>query len=417
MDQDHFIKTDIISIDRLIDTVQDLSLARELNDITKIVRKVARDLTGAQGATFVIREGEYCFYADEDAISPLWKGRRFPMEACISGWVMRNRQSVTIEDVFADDRIPDDVYRPTFVKSMAMVPIRTKAPIGAIGNYWAAFHLPTAEEVHLLQALADITAVSIDNTETHKQLEEKLEEKDQIVQQLKTQKQQLEDQKQQIQELNQIIAHNLRSPLANLQMLKDLINKSESVEEQVAYIEKQQPLIDSLQATFDEVMSAINIKSSDEIEKDEIILEDSVKNVKNLLQGDIIKSGALITCDFSQVPNIRFPKSYMDSILLNLISNAIKYRSSERNPEIHVQSKADDHHLYLEVLDNGLGLDLDKYKDKIFKLRKTFHDHPEAKGFGLFITKAQVEAMGGKIDLVSTTGVGSRFIIQLTKNN
>ena len=109
----------------LVDAVQALSLARSGAEIQAIVRSSARRLTGADGATFVLRDGTRCFYADEDAISPLWKGQRFPMTQCISGWAMTHRTPAVIEDIYADDRIPHDAYRRTFVKSVAMVPIRT----------------------------------------------------------------------------------------------------------------------------------------------------------------------------------------------------------------------------------------------------------------------------------------------------
>lgn len=84
----------------LVTTVQELSLARDLESIMRIVRTVARKLTGADGATFVLRDNGLCFYADEDAISPLWKGNRFPMEVCISGWTMLNKKSAIIEDIY-----------------------------------------------------------------------------------------------------------------------------------------------------------------------------------------------------------------------------------------------------------------------------------------------------------------------------
>jgi putative two-component system response regulator len=155
----------------LISVVQRLSLARSLSEVQTIVARAARRMTGADGATFVMRDGDYCFYADEDAISPLWKGQRFPLESCISGWVMRNRQSTAIEDIYKDDRIPHEAYRPTFVKSLAMVPIRQLRPIGAIGNYWASTHRPTEHELALLQALADSTAVAIENVYTYQHVE------------------------------------------------------------------------------------------------------------------------------------------------------------------------------------------------------------------------------------------------------
>src|SRR3954465_9576686 len=139
----------------LVEAVQRLSLARDVATIQDVVRRAARRLTGADGATFVLRDGDRCHYADEDAIAPLWKGQRFPLSACISGWAMLNRRSAVIPDIYADDRIPHDAYRRTFVKSLVMVPIRPLDPVGAIGNYWAEYHQPTPEEVSLLQALAD----------------------------------------------------------------------------------------------------------------------------------------------------------------------------------------------------------------------------------------------------------------------
>ncbi len=158
----------------LVEVVQALSFAHDLPAVMDIVRRAARDLTGADGATFVLRDGDLCFYAEENAISPLWKGRRFPMSTCISGWVMLHRQSAVIEDIYADDRIPAEAYRPTFVKSLAMVPIRTHDPVGAIGNYWARTCRPTAEQVNILQALADTTAVALENVRVYADLQQKV---------------------------------------------------------------------------------------------------------------------------------------------------------------------------------------------------------------------------------------------------
>ena len=127
-----------LALKHLLSVVQRLSLARNSETVMAIVRRAVRDLTGADGATFVLREGDQCFYADEDAVMPLWKGRRFDMQACISGWTMINRQAVVIKDVYQDARVPHDAYRPTFVKSLVMIPIRSAAPIGALGRVLGA---------------------------------------------------------------------------------------------------------------------------------------------------------------------------------------------------------------------------------------------------------------------------------------
>jgi diguanylate cyclase (GGDEF)-like protein len=146
-------------------------------DVQRIVGTVARELTGCDGATFVLREYDDCYYADENAIAPLWKGRRFPQSACISGWVMLNRQPAVIPDIYADPRIPHAAYRPTFVKSLAMVPIRTRDPIGAIGNYWATLHQPTEMDLWLLQGLADATSIAIENVQVYSELENRVQER------------------------------------------------------------------------------------------------------------------------------------------------------------------------------------------------------------------------------------------------
>ncbi len=162
------------AVSLLLDTIQRLAMARDVPSIRAIVRHSARRLTGADGATFVLRDGDRCHYVDEDAIAPLWKGQKFPMSACVSGWAMRHRKAAVIPDIAADDRVPRDVYRPTFVKSLVMVPIRTLDPVGAIGNYWAEPHTPTDDEVRLLQALADSTAVAMENVRVIGELEDRV---------------------------------------------------------------------------------------------------------------------------------------------------------------------------------------------------------------------------------------------------
>jgi two-component sensor histidine kinase len=142
-----------------------LSSARTLDEIMTVVSAGVRALLQADGATFVLREGERCFYAEEDAVSPLWRGRRFPLSACISGWCMLNRQSVAVADIYQDDRIPADTYRPTFVRSLAMAPVGRDEPVAALGAYWAEVREPRAEEVELLQDIADAAALAVANVQ------------------------------------------------------------------------------------------------------------------------------------------------------------------------------------------------------------------------------------------------------------
>lgn len=165
--------TYVAGMERLVDAVRDLSAARGLDDIVEVVRHAARQLADADGATFVLRDNGRCYYVDEDAIEPLWSGLRFPMEACISGWAMLNAQQVVIPDIYLDDRIPHEAYRPTFVQSLAMTPVRMAEPVAAIGVYWATTHKATPTEQKLLQALADSAAVAMENVRVIAELEER----------------------------------------------------------------------------------------------------------------------------------------------------------------------------------------------------------------------------------------------------
>ena len=132
--------------------------AGAVDEIESILRSSARAAVGADGCTVVRREHDMCFYAQEDALSPLWQGQRFPLTDCISGWSMLNRQTVTVPDIYLDDRIPQQAYRPTFVRSLLMVPIGHDDPVAAIGVYWADEHSATAAEITTIERLAAAAA-------------------------------------------------------------------------------------------------------------------------------------------------------------------------------------------------------------------------------------------------------------------
>jgi GAF domain-containing protein len=225
----------------LVETVQELSLARDINKIMNVVRTAARKLTGADGATFILRDNDRCFYADEDAIGPLWKGQRFPMKACISGWAMLHKETVIIPDIYEDERIPIEAYRPTFVKSLVMVPIRTKDPIGAIGNYWASEHAATPVEIELLQSLADITSVSVENVYAYEDLRA---------------------QNNKLMEIASMQSHQVRSPIANIQGLINLFNVDNPSDPMNAQIITR---LRSAADVFDKVIREI-VQSTNEID-------------------------------------------------------------------------------------------------------------------------------------------------------
>ena len=137
-----------------------LAGAASVEEVAAAIIRAGRRMVGCDGITFVINENGFCHYLDEDGISPLWKGQRFPTAICVSGWVMIHRQAAVISNIFLDERIPQDVYRRTFVKSLQMVPVGEHGE-AAIGSYWAEYHDPSDQESMVLHALARAAAAAL----------------------------------------------------------------------------------------------------------------------------------------------------------------------------------------------------------------------------------------------------------------
>lgn len=209
-----------------------------------------------------------------------------------------------------------------------------------------------------------------------------------------------------------IVSHNLRAPLINLNMLVDLIESSQDTQDKQALIDKFKPIINNVNETFNELLESLQIQQDLEVKSEEINVREFFRNVLKAFEGQIILSQAEIDGDFDEAPIIYFPPKYFSSMLHNLISNALKYKAPDRRPIISLKTMRSRDSIILSVTDNGLGIDTEKHKDDLFKIRKVFHYHPDAKGFGLFITKTQVETMGGKIWVESEPGSGSTFFVE-----
>lgn len=390
----------------LIQVVQELSHARDLETVQSIVRRSARALTGADGATFVLREGDLCYYADEDAIAPLWKGKRFPMATCISGWAMLNRQPAVIEDIYADPRIPADAYRPTFVQSLAMVPIRKTAPIGAIGNYWAKRYRATPEQVMFLQALADSTSIALENVALYRELTERVEE---------------------LKEANRIksqflsnVSHELRTPLNAIIGYTDLL-----IDGVYGRIEKDQraPLEGVRRNAGDLFWLIEDVLDLTRIEAGKIQLRSEKIDFVTLLQEIFVdlqpiverKSLALRLDIPEGLPVIESDRAKIRQILANLLSNAAKF--TEKG-EIRVWAKAAPHRggVEIAVRDTGVGIpkeELPKIFDRFHQVDGSATREFGGVGLGLSIVKEWVALLGGEVRVESEVGEGSTFTVFL----
>ncbi|TAH09243.1 MAG: PAS domain-containing sensor histidine kinase [Sphingobacteriia bacterium] len=213
-----------------------------------------------------------------------------------------------------------------------------------------------------------------------------------------------------------ITSHNLRSPVSNLNSLVYLYNEANEANEKAELFDQFQKVITHLTTTLNDLVQALQIQEDLGIEKEKLKFEQVFQKVLEIFAGTIMETHAKVSADFTLLEEISYPKNYLESIMLNLFSNALKYRSPERIPTVSFKTKNDNGVLKLIVKDNGLGIDLNKHGDKLFGMNKVFHRHPEAKGVGLFITKTQIEAMGGTIFAESEVEVGTQFTVEFNRN-
>ncbi|WKE67350.1 ATP-binding protein [Gallaecimonas kandeliae] len=392
---------------RLVDAVQALSLARDLDTIMSIVRLVARELTGADGATFVLRDGDQCHYAEENAISPLWKGMRFPMSACISGWVMLNRQTACIEDIYADPRIPGDAYKPTFVKSLVMVPIRTEAPIGAIGNYWAKTHKATDAEIELLQALANTTAVAMENVQVYQELESRVE----------TRTRQLAEANKDLKAFSYTVSHDLQAPLRAVKGFSKLLTKEMAGlldKDAQFYLQRIISESDRMEGLIEDMLQLSQLSQA-ELDCRPANLGSLAADIITRLQSrdperEVVFENyddELVECDVGLIT----------IMLENLLANAWKYSAKKDRARIAFSSKAGpDDTVEYALRDNGAGFDM-QYADKLFAPFQRLHDNSEFEGTGIGLATVQriISKHGGTIRAEGAPGQGATFYFRLPR--
>ncbi|RLJ64257.1 PAS domain S-box-containing protein [Lacinutrix venerupis] len=263
--------------------------------------------------------------------------------------------------------------------------------------------LETDEGFLISSAIRDITK----QKQVERNIRNSKENLELLAKKLKTQNAQLAD-------FAHITSHNLRAPVSNLNSLLDMYYMCDKEEDKQDVFKKFQKVITHLTDTLNTLVSALKIKK-EKASLSSVDFSETLKKTKELLAAQIIETEAEITSDFKEINKISYNKIYFESIFLNLVENAIKYKAKDRAPKIHLSTKLIDNHVVLEIKDNGLGINLDRHKHKIFGLNKVFHRHPKAKGVGLFITKLQIESLGGKIKVESTVDEGSKFIINFNK--
>lgn len=221
---------------------------------------------------------------------------------------------------------------------------------------------------------------------------------------------------QQLEQFAFISAHNLRAPVARilgLGHLLDLLPLDADAKERKLVYDKMVQAAGDLDRVVSDLNTILEIKKNSTSVVAEVNLDRQLHLIKLNLEKEIEDTQTEIKIDFSKVNVIHTVKPYLDSILINLISNAIKYRCPDRPPVINLKTELRGGYVCLIIQDNGLGIDLSAHGDKIFTLYNRFHSHVEGKGLGLYLVKTQVTALGGRIEVESEVDNGITFYIYL----
>lgn len=222
----------------------------------------------------------------------------------------------------------------------------------------------------------------------------------------------LREQNNQLNEFAHIISHNLRAPVGNIQALISLLSEESSMEEFQLVFQNLQKTAVNLRETLNELLDLLRLNKEHARERTPIRFEDVLTKVKEDLMGEILNSNAWIVADFGRCPTVSYYKPYLESIILNLLSNALKYRFPERDPEVRFETDLVNGKPVLRVRDNGRGIDLSQHGKEVFGLHRVFHGNQDAHGVGLFLIKTQVEALGGKITVDSVVEQGTTFTVE-----
>lgn len=215
----------------------------------------------------------------------------------------------------------------------------------------------------------------------------------------------------QLENFAHITSHDLRSPVGNL---VTLVEKYEKVDENgKKNIRKSIKNIGkNLQQTVNELTDLLQHKRQSNVIRERVLFQEVMDKIKVSISEDLMESFANLSYDFSACESIVFPKQYLESIMLNFLTNAIKYRKEDIPLKIEIRTYTENGCSYLTVKDNGIGIDMSKDGNKLFKIYSTLTNHPEAKGVGLYLVKNQVESEGGSIKVESQLGVGSTFTVE-----
>lgn len=391
---------------QIIRTINRISRAESTELLQTIVADAARKLVNAKGTTFVIKDNESCSYVEEDTDTPLWKGKKFPLNKCITGWVMLNRKPAIIHNIYEDERIPIELYKNTFVKSLAVFPANEKDPKFTIGCYWDDHYKPDKEEIQLIKTLAEAANIGYENISLMKNLEAHVKERTT----------ELELVNHELESFSYSVSHDLRAPLRAVNgFVAILMNEFGS-------------------KLNEEGMRLCNIIKVN-TQKMDMLINDLLsfsRLTRKQIRMSLIDMQKLIESTYLEITNetdrnrIRITIKDMEAcygdpglikqVVTNILSNAIKYSSKKDKTVIEVFSKSKGNQIIYYCKDNGAGFDM-KYKEKLFGVFQRLHNDADFEGNGIGLATVQriIRRHGGIADAKGEPGKGSTFWFSLPR--
>jgi len=394
----------------LLRATRTLLQARDFNSVVSTILSITRKITHADSVAFIVREGDHCFFADEDATQSFWKDSRFPIHERIEGTSIQNHQTIYIEDIHTDDRVDAKIYQPTPIKSVTIVPVGNANHANAIGIYWSDIHLSSPEEITSLESLASIATAALENISIFHQQE-------QAVAQLDNLKKEYESLNKEFESFSYSMSHDLRAPLRAIVGFSKMLDEDYrsmldpegarilGVVQRNAY--KMENLIDELLK-----LSRVGRKEIIKIVIDTPRLVHSTINEINnsISHKSTIQIGALLPSHADY--------ALLSQVWMNLLLNAIKFSAKKESPFIEVGSYTTETHIVYFVKDNGVGFDM-AYADKLFGVFQRLHKPTEFEGTGIGLALAQriISKHGGSIWAEASVNEGATFYFSLPAQN
>jgi signal transduction histidine kinase len=308
---------------------------------------------------------------------------------------MIHRETVAIEDIYADARIPHDAYRPTFVRSLAMVPVRRDDPIAAIGAYWATRHRPTERELGILEALANTVAIALQNAELWERSRRAVQARDEFI---------------------GIASHELKTPLTPLLLqvsaLQRALDRGEGGESLRRDVARVGDHVQRLSRLVEGLLELSGLAAGEvQLSPEHVAIAPIVARVVERLRADVQRSGSALAVSVAPDLSGRWDPRRVEQILESLLSNAVRY--GEGKPIEVVAARSGDH-AEIAVRDHGMGIPAEA-QARLFQPfeRAVPATHFGGFGMGLWLARQLTEAHGGAIRVASRAGEGSLFTVTL----